>query len=171
MQSDGSGERRYAPLVADGGDRFPAGPRGIILWPGRQAAAIMPRDPPPLYVLSAPMRNMLAIAIFLALAVVMILTKPTPQEIVSAATGQMNYFVINKDRMPREFVAAAGAAAVLKTVQDIFSGGAATGPDLPVRWHTRDLVFLTSSDLTLPNFGSLKCVWLLRNGFCIYFSK
>ena len=26
-------------------------------------------------------------------------------------------------------------------------------------------------DLTLANFGSLKCVWLLRNGFCIYFSQ
>src|SRR5262249_44805182 len=117
------------------------------------------------------MRNLLAIAIVLGLAVVLILTKPTPQEIVSAATGEMNFVIINKDRMPREFVAAAGAAAVLKTVQDIFSGTAGTGPDLPVRWQTRDLVFFTSSDLTLANFGSLKCVWLLRNGFCIYFSQ
>jgi hypothetical protein len=117
------------------------------------------------------MKKLLAIAIVLGLSVVLILTKPTPQEIASAATGQMNYVVINKDKMPREFVAAAGAAAVLKTVQDIFSGGGATGPDLPVRWQTRDLVFLTSSDLTLANFGSLKCVWLLRSGLCIYFSE
>jgi hypothetical protein len=117
------------------------------------------------------MRNLLAIAIVLGLAVLLILTKPTPQDIASAATGQMNYVVINKDKMPSEFVAAAGAAAVLKTVQDIFSGGRPTGPDLPVRWRTRDLIFLTLSDLTLANFGSLKCVWLLRNGFCIYFSE
>src|SRR5262249_44101894 len=111
------------------------------------------------------------IAIVLGLAVVLILTKPTPQEIVSAATGQMNYVVINKDKMPREFVAAAGAAAVLQSVQDIFSGGRAPGPNAAVRWQTSDLIFLTSSNLTLANFGSLKCVWLLRNGFCIYFSE
>jgi hypothetical protein len=117
------------------------------------------------------MRNLLAIAIILGLAVVLILTKPTPQEIVSAATGQMNYVVINKDKMPRDFVAAVAAAAVLQSVQDIFSGGRAPGPDAPVRWRTRDLVFLTSSDLTLASSGSLKCVWLLRNGFCIYFSE
>jgi hypothetical protein len=131
----------------------------------------MPAIPPRFVFRAPPMKKLLAIAIVLGLAVVLILTKPTPQEIVSAATGQMNYVIINKDKMPREFVAAAGAAAVVKTVQDMFSGSAATSPDLPVRWHTRDLVFLTSSELTLANFGSLKCVWLLRNGFCIYFSE
>jgi hypothetical protein len=117
------------------------------------------------------MKKLLAIAIVLGLAVVLVLTKPTPQEIVLAAAGQTNMVIFNKDKMPREFVTAAGAAAVLKTMQDMFSGSAATGLDLPVRWHTRDLVFLTSSDLKLANFGSLKCVWLLRNGFCIYFSE
>jgi len=116
------------------------------------------------------MRILLAIAIVLGLAVVLILTKPTPQEIASAATGQMNYVIINRGKMPREFVAAAGAAAVLQSVQDIFAGRA-SGLDAAVRWQTRDLVFLTSSELTLANSGSLKCVWLLRNGFCIYFSE
>jgi hypothetical protein len=114
------------------------------------------------------MKKLLAIAIVLGLAVILILTKPTPQEIVSAATGQMNYVVINKDKMPRDFVVAVAAAAVVQSVQEIFSTGRAPGPDAPFRWRTRDLVFLTSSDLTLANFGSLKCVWLLRNGFCIY---
>jgi hypothetical protein len=118
------------------------------------------------------MKKLLAIAIILGLAVVLILTKPTPQEIVSAATGQMNYIVINKDKMPREFVAAAGAAAVLKTVQDIFSGSRVPGLDYTgISWRTGDFIFLTSSELRLTNFGSLKCVWLLRNGFCIYFSE
>jgi hypothetical protein len=117
------------------------------------------------------MKKLLAIAIILGLAVVLILTKPTPQEIVSAATGQMNYVVINRDKMPRDFVTAVAAGAVVQSLQDVFSPGRTPGPDAPFRWKTRDLIFLTSSDLTLANFGSLKCIWLLRNGFCIYFSR
>jgi hypothetical protein len=131
----------------------------------------MPAIPPRFVFRAPPMKKLLAIAIVLGLAVVLVLTKPTPQEIVLAAAGQTNMVIVNKDKMPREFVAAAGAAAVLKTVQDIFSGSAATSPDLPVRWHTSDLVFLITSDLTLANFGSLKCVWLLRSGFCRYFAE
>jgi hypothetical protein len=178
-----SNERRFASGMFEGGVKSEAmclggrkcaasqEPLGIILWPGRQAAAIMPCGLLPFCVPGASMKKLLTIAIVLGLAVVLILTKPTPQEIASAATGQMNYVVFNKNKMPREFVAAAGAAAVLQTVQDIFSGGRAPGAEAPVRWQTRDLVFLATSDLTLAHFGSLKCAWLLRNGFCIYFSE
>ncbi len=115
----------------------------------------------------ASMKSLFAIAIVLGLAVVLVLTKPTPQEIASAAAGQMNYVVVNKDSMPRDFVAAIAAAAVLQGVQNFFSGSGIANA-APVTWRTRDLIFLTSSDLTLVNFGSLKCVWLLRNGFCAY---
>ena len=37
------------------------------------------------------MKKLLGLAIVLALAAVLMLTKPTPREIASAATGQMNY--------------------------------------------------------------------------------
>jgi hypothetical protein len=110
----------------------------------------------------------LGLAIGLALAIALILTKPTPQEIASAATGKMNYVVINKDKMPRDFVAAVAAAAVVQSVQDIFLSGGSRNPKAPAMWGTRDLVFLTYSDLSLAELGALKCVWLLRNGFCVY---
>jgi hypothetical protein len=116
------------------------------------------------------MKNLLGLAIIVAVAVAMILTKPTPQEIALAAAGRMNYTIVNRDRMPKDFVAAVAAAALLQSVQDIFAAGGDQKTDGPVRWRTRDLVFLTSSDLTLANTGSLRCLWLLRNGFCAYFS-
>ena len=59
--------------------------------------------------MGANMKKLLGLAIVLALAIVLILTKPTPQEIASAATGQMNYTVINKEKMPPDFAAAAAA--------------------------------------------------------------
>jgi hypothetical protein len=114
------------------------------------------------------MRYLLGLAIVLALAIVLVLTKPTPQDIASAATGQMNYVVLNKDQMPRDFVAAAGAAALVQSVQDIFLAGEAGSRNAPLMWRTSDLIFLLYSDFTLKYFGSLKCAWLLRNGFCIY---
>src|SRR3974390_3297764 len=89
-------------------------PHCIILWPGRQAAAIVPGSQSS--ALGTQMRKLPAIATVLGLAVVLILTKPTPQEIVSAVTGQMNVVIFNKSKMPREFVAAAGAAAVLQSM-------------------------------------------------------
>ena len=48
--------------------------------------------------MGANMKKLLGLAIVLALAIVLILTKSTPQEIASAATGQMNYTVINKEK-------------------------------------------------------------------------
>ncbi|MGO9546206.1 MAG: hypothetical protein ACLPPF_15605 [Rhodomicrobium sp.] len=116
------------------------------------------------------MKKLLGVAIILGLAIVLILTKPTPQEIASAATGQMNYVVINKDKMPRDFAAAAAAAAVIQSVGDVLGLGD-SHPNLAVKWRTSDLVLLMYSDLTLANAGSLKCVWLLRNGFCTYISR
>jgi len=116
------------------------------------------------------MKNLIGLAMVLGLAIVLILTKPTPQDIASAAAGHMNYIVINKDKMPRDFATAAAAAAVIQTVEDVFATGA-RNPDPAVKWRTADLVFLMYSDLTLAGIGSLKCVWLLRNGFCAYISR
>lgn len=113
------------------------------------------------------MKKLLGLAIALGLAIVLILTKPAPQEIASAATGQMNYVIFNKSKMPRDFIAAAGAVAVIQGVQEAI--GIQT-PDPAVKWRTRDLIFLIYSDLTLAGSGSLKCAWLLRNGFCTYMS-
>jgi hypothetical protein len=112
------------------------------------------------------MKNLIGLAIVLGLAVVLILTKPTPQDIASAAAGRMNYIVINEDKMPRDFSTAAAAAAVSQTVEDVFAAGG--NPDPALRWRTADLIFLMYSDLTLAHVGSLKCLWLLRNGFCAY---
>ena len=114
------------------------------------------------------MKNLIGLAIVLGLAVVLILTKPTPQDIASAAAGSMNYVVINKDKMPRDFAAAAATAAVIQTVEDVFAIG---GRNPALKWRTTDLIFLMYSDLTLVNIGSLKCAWLLRNGFCAYISR
>ncbi len=116
------------------------------------------------------MKILLGLAIVLAVAIVLILTKPTPQEIASAAAGQMNYFIINKDKMPRDFVAAVAAAAVIQSVQDVFSIGA-RNPDPAVNWRNTDLIFLTYSDLSPASIGSLRCVWLLHNGFCAYSAR
>ncbi len=113
------------------------------------------------------MKKLLGLAIVLALAAILMLTKPTPQEIASAAAGRMNYIVINRDRMPRNFAAAAAAAALIQTVEQVFSIGVRS-PDSSVKWRTTDLVFLIYSDLTVSRVGSLKCLWLLRNGFCFY---
>jgi hypothetical protein len=112
------------------------------------------------------MKNLIAIGIALALAVVLILTKPTPQEIASAAAGQMNYVVLNRDEMPRDFVAAVAAAAVVQSFTDLLSGG--KNRDVPAAWQTRDWIVFTYSELSLSNFGALKCVWLLKTGFCRY---
>ncbi len=116
------------------------------------------------------MKKLIGLAIVLGLAVVLILTKPTPQDIASAAAGSMNYVTINKDKMPRDFAAAAATAAVLQTVEDVFAIGG-RDPDPAVKWRTSDLIFLMYSDLTLAGTGSLKCVWLLRNGFCAYIPR
>ena len=116
------------------------------------------------------MKKLLGLAIVLGVAIVLILTKPTPQDIASAAAGQMNYTVINKDKMPRHFAAAVAAAAVIQSVQDVFSIGSRS-PDAAVKWRIKDLIFLMYSDLTLAGTGSLKCVWLLHNGFCAYISR
>ena len=116
------------------------------------------------------MRSLLSIGIVLTLAVVLLLTKPTPQEIASAAAGQMNYIVWNRDKMPRDFVAAVAAAAVVQSFTDFLSGGA-KNREAPAGWQTRDLIFLTYSELSLTNFGALKCVWLLKTGFCRYVSE
>ncbi len=114
----------------------------------------------------ANMKKLLGLAIVLALAAVLMLTKPTPQEIASAATGQMNYIVINREKMPPDFA----AAAVIQTVEDVFSIGV-RGANSGVQWRTTDLVFLMYSDLTVSRVGSLKCLWLLRNGFCSYIPR
>ncbi len=74
--------------------------------------------------MGANMKKLLGLAIVLALGIVLILTKPTPQEIASAATGQMNYTVINKEKMPPDFAAAAAAAALIQSVEDLFAIGA-----------------------------------------------
>jgi hypothetical protein len=113
------------------------------------------------------MKKLLGLAIVLALAAVLMLTKPTPSEIASAATGQMNYIVINREKMPPDFAAAAATAALIQTVEQVFSIGV-RHPNSGVQWRTTDLVFLIYSDLTVSRVGSLKCVWLLRNGFCFY---
>jgi hypothetical protein len=112
--------------------------------------------------------KLLGLAIFLAFATVLILTKPTPQDIASAAAGQMNYVVFNRGKMPPDFTAAAAAAVLIQTVEDAFSidvRGAG------MRWHTSNLVFLMYSDFTVAREGSLKCLWLLHNGFCAYISS
>ncbi len=116
------------------------------------------------------MKKLLVLAIVLAFGTVLILTKPTPQDIASAATGQMNYIVVNKEKMPPDFTGAAAAAVLIQTVEDAFSidvRSAAPG----MRWHTANLVFLMYSDFTVAGEGSLKCLWLLRNGFCAYMSR
>ncbi len=115
------------------------------------------------------MKKLLALAIVLAIAVAMILTKPTPEDIASAPAARLNYIVINKDKMPRDFVAAVAAAALIQGVQQVFSGGN-RDLDPAIQWRTDDLIFLTYSNLMLANVGSLKCLWLLRSGFCSYIS-
>lgn len=116
------------------------------------------------------MKILIGLAIGLGLAVVLILTKPTPQDIASAAAGSMNYVIVNKHKMPPGFAAAAATAAVIQTVEDVFAIGA-RNPDPALKWRTSDLIFLMYSDLTLAGTGSLRCVWLLRNGFCAYISR
>jgi hypothetical protein len=116
------------------------------------------------------MKKLLGLAIVLALAAVLMLTKPTPREIASAATGQMNYIVINREKVPPDFAAAAAAAALIQTVEDAFSIGV-RGANPGVQWRTTDLVFLMYSDLTVSHVGSLKCLWLLHNGFCSYIAR
>ncbi len=116
------------------------------------------------------MKKLLGLAIVLALAIVLILTKPTPQEIASAATGQLNYVVINREKMPPDFAAAAAAAALIQTVEDVFAVGL-RGQNPGVQWRTTDLIFMVYSDLTVARVGSLKCLWLLRSGFCGYISQ
>ena len=116
------------------------------------------------------MKKLLGLAIVLAVAIVLVLTKPTPREIASAAAGRVNYVVVNEDKMPRDFAAAAAAAAIVKSVQEVFSIGGGS-PDPGVNWRTRDLAFLMYSDLTLADTGSLKCIWLLHNGFCYYAAR
>ncbi len=116
------------------------------------------------------MKKLLSVAIVLALAIVLILTKPTPHEIATALTGEMNYIVINRDEMPRDFAAAAAAATVLQAVEDVFAIGA-HGSNAGVQWRTTDLIVAMYSNLTLTRVGSLKCLWLLRNGFCSYASR
>jgi hypothetical protein len=116
------------------------------------------------------MKKLLGLAVVLGLAIVLILTKPTPREIASAATGQLNYVVINREKMPPDFAAAAAAAALIQTMEDVFAiGGRGASPG--VQWRTSDLVFLMYSDLTVARVGALKCVWLLRNGFCSYIPR
>jgi hypothetical protein len=117
------------------------------------------------------MKKLLALAIVLGVAIVLILTKPTPQDIASAATGGMNYTVINKDKMPPDFFAAAAAAALLQGLEQAFSLGGGIGKNMPMKWHTSDLIFAMYSDLSVANVGSLKCLWLLRTGFCSYISR
>ncbi len=113
------------------------------------------------------MKKLIILAMVLGLATALILTKPTPQEIASAAAGKLNYAVINKNQMPHDFVAAVAAAAVVQTVADVFMGGVRS-INAGIEWKTDDFVFFIYSDLTLAGTGSLKCVWLLRNGFCFY---
>ena len=116
------------------------------------------------------MKKLIVFAIMLGLGVALILTKPTPQEIASAAAGRLNYVVINKDKMPRDFIAAVAAAAVVQSVAQVFTG---RDPSLDsgINWRTDDLLFLMYSELTLAGTGSLKCIWLLRNGFCSYIAR
>ena len=109
------------------------------------------------------MKKLLGLSLVLGLAIVLILTKPTPRDIVSAAIEQMNYIVINREKMPPDFAAAAIAAAA----DDLFVIGV-RGADGGMRWRTTDLVFLMYSDFTVARVGSLRCVWLLRNGLCSY---
>ena len=117
--------------------------------------------------MGANMKKLLGLSLVLGLAIVLILTKPTPREIASAATGQMNYIVINREKMPPDFAATAAAAVLIQTVEDVFAIGV-RGANPGVQWRTTDLVFLMYSDLTVARAGSLKCAWLLRNGFCTY---
>ncbi len=117
------------------------------------------------------MKKLIALAIVLGLAVTLILTKPAPQEIASAAAGELNYVIINKDKMPPGFVAAVAAAALIQSVEQIFSTGGGKNPDAALKWRTDDFVFFMYSSLTLAHTGSLKCVWLLRNGFCTYIPR
>ena len=77
------------------------------------------------------------------------------------------YIVINREKMPPDFAAAAAAAALIQSVQDVFAIGV-RGASPGVQWRTTDLVLLLYSDLTVSHVGALKCVWLLRNGFCFY---
>jgi len=72
--------------------------------------------------------------------------------------------------MPPDFAAAAAAAALIQTMEDVFSIGV-RGGDPGLQWRTTDLVFLMYSDLTVSRLGSLKCLWLLRNGFCLYIPR
>ena len=117
--------------------------------------------------MGANMKKLLGWGLVLGLAIVLILTKPTPREIASAATGQLNYIVINREKMPPDFAATAAAAVLIQTVEDVFAIGV-RGANPGVQWRTTDLVFLMYSDLTVARAGSLKCAWLLRNGFCTY---
>lgn len=68
--------------------------------------------------------------------------------------------------MPRDFATASAAAAVVQTIEDVVAMGQSADPAL--KWRTTDLVFLMHSDLMLARAGSIKCLWLLRNGFCTY---
>lgn len=116
------------------------------------------------------MKKLISVTIVLALAIVLILTKPTPNEIATAFSGQMNYIIINRDQMPHDFAAAAAAATVIRAVEDLFSTGA-HGPNRAMQWQTADLLLAMYSELTPARVGSLKCLWLLRNGFCFYSSR
>ena len=117
----------------------------------------------------ADVKKLLGLAVALALAAVLISTKPTSREIASAVTGQTNYVVFNKEKAPPGFTEAAVMAVLARSLQEVLSGGASGGP-LSAQWRSTDFVFLTYSNLSLAGEGSLKCLWLLRNGFCAYFS-
>ena len=72
------------------------------------------------------MKKLLVLAIVLGLAVVLILTKPTPQEIASAATGQINYISYQQRKNAARFCRHGGRRRLLiQTVEDVFAIGCA----------------------------------------------
>jgi hypothetical protein len=141
-------------------------------WPPQSGGDIVRRGPlarrPGLERIAngANMKKLLGLSLVLGLAIVLILTKPAQRDMAFAANRQMNYIVINREKLPPDFATAAVAAAA----EDLFTIGV-RGVDESMQWRTTDLAFLLYSDFAVARVGSLKCVWLLRNGFCAYFPR
>jgi hypothetical protein len=114
------------------------------------------------------MKSVVINVVIVAAAIILIATKPTPEEIVQAATGKINYVVINKDSMPEGFLPTVAATAIIQGIGRLFDQDKSSNLKGPLSWSIDDLVFIRYTEVTVFNMGSLKCAWLLHNGFCFY---
>ncbi len=114
------------------------------------------------------MKSLIVAVAVLFAAIILVATKPTPEEIAEAALGKINFVVVNRNSMPKDFLAAVAASAIIEGIGQLLHYQKPPEPAGPLRWKINDLIFLRYSDLSLANVGSLKCLWLLRSGYCAY---